>query len=223
MWTRYIKHQTGFTLVELAIVLVIIGLLLGGVLKGQEMIENGKIKNLKNDLQGVTAAYYAYRDRYNALPGDDSNADNRWTAATAPVATGGNGDGNGTDGGNSVTNSGVAGGGFGAIGTAPGGAGIGCSGFLGAPGLAASGENGGNGGAGQSCCCFSFGSIPGGGGGGGGQLGGGGGGGAPAEPACPVMIKELWRCRWYLIHWWCNIRCGYNQYSIRQWSGYIEL
>ncbi|MBK6378921.1 MAG: hypothetical protein IPF72_03950 [Chitinophagaceae bacterium] len=93
---------------------------------------------------------------------------------------GGNGDGNGTDGGNSVTNSGVAGGGFGAIGTAPGGAGIGCSGFLGAPGLAASGENGGNGGAGQSCCCFSFGSIPGGGGGGGGQLGGGGGGGGSA-------------------------------------------
>ena len=40
------RQQAGFTLVEIAIVLVIIGLLLGGVLKGQEMIENGKIKSV---------------------------------------------------------------------------------------------------------------------------------------------------------------------------------
>jgi len=91
MW-KYNK-QSGFTLVELAIVLVIIGLLLGGVLKGQEMIENGKIKNLQNDVKGITAAYYAYRDRYNAIPGDDPRAAARWTTALAPVATGGNGNG----------------------------------------------------------------------------------------------------------------------------------
>jgi prepilin-type N-terminal cleavage/methylation domain-containing protein len=66
--------QSGFTLVELAIVLVIIGLILAAVLKGQEMIENGKVKNVVTDLKGVSVAYYAYQDRYKAIPGDDATA-----------------------------------------------------------------------------------------------------------------------------------------------------
>jgi prepilin-type N-terminal cleavage/methylation domain-containing protein len=82
------KSQSGFTLVEIAIVLVIIGLLLGGVLKGQEMIENAKIKNVINDLKGVSAAYYSYQDRYKAIPGDDNAASTRFTGA---VNGGGNG------------------------------------------------------------------------------------------------------------------------------------
>jgi prepilin-type N-terminal cleavage/methylation domain-containing protein len=83
------KKQSGFTLIEIAIVLVIIGLLLGGVLKGQEMITNGKIKRAVNDFNGISAAYYSYLDRYAAFPGDDPNALARWAAPAA------NGDGNG--------------------------------------------------------------------------------------------------------------------------------
>lgn len=76
------QKQSGFTLVEIAIVLVIIGLLLGGVLKGQELIENGKIKNAVATLTGTSAAVNAYRDRYRSLPGDDGAAVARgWTSA----------------------------------------------------------------------------------------------------------------------------------------------
>jgi len=74
--------QTGFTLVEIAIVLVIIGLLLGGILKGQEMIIQAKVKNSLTDFSGVSAAFYGYQDRYRAVPGDDAGA-TRW--AGAPV------------------------------------------------------------------------------------------------------------------------------------------
>ena len=78
------KQQSGFTLIEIAIVLVIIGLLLGGVLKGQEMMNNAKLKRTVNDFNGISAAIYSYLDRYGALPGDDPNAETRW-GATAPA------------------------------------------------------------------------------------------------------------------------------------------
>ena len=80
-------NQKGFTLVEIAIVLVIIGLLLGGILKGQEMITQAKIKNIISDFTGISAAFHGYQDRYRALPGDDAGANARWGA------TNGNGDG----------------------------------------------------------------------------------------------------------------------------------
>ena len=76
------SKETGFTLVEIAIVLVIIGLLLGGILKGQEMITQAKIKNVIADLSGVSAAMYGYQDRYKSLPGDDKNADTRWSGSS---------------------------------------------------------------------------------------------------------------------------------------------
>lgn len=82
------KKQSGFTLIELAIVLVIIGLLLGGVLKGQELLTQAKIKNVVADLNGISAAYYGYQDRYRAIPGDDGGADERWSTTAVTTTDG---------------------------------------------------------------------------------------------------------------------------------------
>jgi len=64
------KQQAGFTLVEIAIVLVIIGLLLGGILKGQELINSARVRNLADQNSGVQAAYFGFIDRYRQVPGD---------------------------------------------------------------------------------------------------------------------------------------------------------
>ncbi|HIJ84534.1 MAG: hypothetical protein HW380_1411 [Magnetococcales bacterium] len=82
-------RQAGFSLIEIAIVLVIIGLLLGGVMKGQTMVQNSKIKRMATDTQGIQSAINAYSDNYWRLPGDDSQASTRF--AMVP----GNGDADG--------------------------------------------------------------------------------------------------------------------------------
>ena len=96
------KNQSGFTLVEIAIVLVIIGLLLGGVLKGQELIYNQKVKSTYDNYRQYTAAMYGYQDRFKALPGDDPQALLRGFIVPAgdPVITPGTGDGIIGSGGN---------------------------------------------------------------------------------------------------------------------------
>lgn len=66
------NRQSGFTLVEIAIVMVIIGLLLGGVLKGQALVENARMKNITNDINGVQSMYYAYQDRKRTTPAADT-------------------------------------------------------------------------------------------------------------------------------------------------------
>ena len=67
---RIVSLQHGFTLIELAIVLVVIGLLLGGVLKGQELIESARARNLISQMDSIRAAFYSFQDRYQAQPGD---------------------------------------------------------------------------------------------------------------------------------------------------------
>lgn len=65
--------EAGFTLVEIAIVMVIIGLLIGGIMKGQTMIENARIKRLVSDMDGMRAAVFTYQDRFGMLPGDEND------------------------------------------------------------------------------------------------------------------------------------------------------
>jgi len=79
---RYLRSKRGFTLVELAIVLVIIGIILGAVLKGQELINNAKMKRAYNQYREVLAGVYTYYDRYGKYPGDDNTASSRWSGAT---------------------------------------------------------------------------------------------------------------------------------------------
>ena len=86
-----LRTQKGFTLVEIAIVLVIVGLLIGGVLKGQEMITNAKLKRIESDNAGIAAAMFTYQDRYLQLPGDDDAPDGRFDADLS--AAQGDGDG----------------------------------------------------------------------------------------------------------------------------------
>ena len=75
------KRQKGFTLVEIAIVLIIIGLLLGGILKGQELINSARVRNLADQNAAIQTAYYGFIDRYRQVPGD-------WLATEATRAIG---------------------------------------------------------------------------------------------------------------------------------------
>jgi len=81
------RNQSGFTLIEIAIVLVIIGLLLGGVLKGQELINSAKVKNLATDFRNIPLFIYGYQDKFRALPGDDKDLATHIPSASAPTAT----------------------------------------------------------------------------------------------------------------------------------------
>lgn len=81
----------GFTLVELAIVMVIIGLLIGGILKGGTLIEESKFKKTISMVKGYQAATETFKGKYNALPGDMLNAASKLPGCTGQC-NGGNGD-----------------------------------------------------------------------------------------------------------------------------------
>ena len=96
------RHQSGFTLIEIAIVLVIIGLLLGGILKGQELINSARVKNLATDFRNIPVFIYGYQDKFKALPGDDKQAA---AHVGTPAITPGDGNGDGVIGGNWLSTS----------------------------------------------------------------------------------------------------------------------
>jgi len=73
--------QKGFSLVELSIVLVILGLLTGGILAGQSLIRAAEIRSISADMLRYQSAIYTFRSKYMALPGDMTNATSFWGAA----------------------------------------------------------------------------------------------------------------------------------------------
>lgn len=91
MLTPAIHHTKGFTLVELAIVLVIIGLIIGGVLASQQVMQNARITNAISGIQSFQAAFQSYNQNFGALPGDDLSALTRFGNELALGK--GNGDG----------------------------------------------------------------------------------------------------------------------------------
>jgi prepilin-type N-terminal cleavage/methylation domain-containing protein len=67
-------YQAGFSLIEMAVVLIVIGLIIGGVLKGQELIEAAKIKAVLTQLNEYRLAVSTFMERYDGLPGDFNQA-----------------------------------------------------------------------------------------------------------------------------------------------------
>lgn len=82
-----VTKTRGFSLVELSIVLVILGLLVGGVLTGQSLIRAAELRSVTTEFQKYQAAVNTFRDKYFALPGDMTNATQFWGAAHATPAT----------------------------------------------------------------------------------------------------------------------------------------
>src|SRR5215470_12137685 len=83
--------QRGFTLLEIVIVMLIVGFLLAGVLKGQEMITSAKVKRIAGQLDEIRASYLGFQDRFKALPGDFAEVSLAFECA--PSCLHGNGDG----------------------------------------------------------------------------------------------------------------------------------
>lgn len=91
---KCVKASPGFTLVELAIVMLVIGLLIGGILKGQEMLRQSRIKATISQLKSYSAGFIAFQSKYDAMPGDMARATQRLPGCTAATQCY-DGDGNG--------------------------------------------------------------------------------------------------------------------------------
>jgi len=78
----------GFSLMEISIVLLVIGIIAGGMLKGKDLIEAAQVRAVVNDFQNLQTAFESYVNSYGSIPGDDASASVRF-----PGASNGDGDG----------------------------------------------------------------------------------------------------------------------------------
>lgn len=84
---RHPKKFNGFTLIELSLVLVIIGMLVGGIVVGQQMIRNAQVNKTFYSAQQYVAAANTFRSKYNCLPGDCATATQFWGRADGGADT----------------------------------------------------------------------------------------------------------------------------------------
>lgn len=92
--TRRARSERGFTLAEVATVLILLGILAGMIILGDGMLTQSRIRSMANQFEELRAAVLTYQDRYGALPGDDPRADGRWVdGGGASRARNGTGDG----------------------------------------------------------------------------------------------------------------------------------
>src|SRR3954468_8091893 len=82
------SHRNGFTLIELSIVLVIIGLVVGGVLVGRDLMRAAELRAVVSDFDRFQTALYTFQSKYNCLAGDCA-----YTTRFFPTVLNGNGDG----------------------------------------------------------------------------------------------------------------------------------
>lgn len=72
------KHLPGFSLIELALVLIVVGILAGAIFKGQDILEAAKIRAVLNDIDRIRTAATLYHDTFGQWPGNDSLAKARF-------------------------------------------------------------------------------------------------------------------------------------------------
>jgi prepilin-type N-terminal cleavage/methylation domain-containing protein len=88
------RTATGFTLIELAIVMLVIGMLIAGIMKGQELLAAARVRGVIQQQDGIKTAYFGFLDRFKAPPGDITSASALFTGLSATCGAGGNGNGN---------------------------------------------------------------------------------------------------------------------------------
>lgn len=88
IWNRNCDVLEGFSLIEMAMVLLVIGIIAGSVFKGKDVIESAQIRSVANDIECIIMACNSYSGTYDCLPGDDKNANSKFSGVD-------NGDGDG--------------------------------------------------------------------------------------------------------------------------------
>jgi prepilin-type N-terminal cleavage/methylation domain-containing protein len=71
----------GFSLIEMAMVLLVIGIIAGSIFKGKDIVESAQIRSVANDIECLRVAYNNYVVTYNALPGNDKTASSKFAGA----------------------------------------------------------------------------------------------------------------------------------------------